>query len=51
MSVKRVGIFGTSGMAREAGVPVLVDPKGEDFRRYRGATVLTPNDVCSGVRL
>jgi D-beta-D-heptose 7-phosphate kinase/D-beta-D-heptose 1-phosphate adenosyltransferase len=30
-------------LAREAGVPVLVDPKGEDFARYRGATMLTPN--------
>lgn len=30
-------------MAREAGVPVLVDPKGNDFSRYRGATMLTPN--------
>ncbi|PLW70816.1 bifunctional D-glycero-beta-D-manno-heptose-7-phosphate kinase/D-glycero-beta-D-manno-heptose 1-phosphate adenylyltransferase HldE [Pseudohalioglobus lutimaris] len=29
--------------AREAGVPVLVDPKGTDFARYRGATLLTPN--------
>lgn len=29
--------------AREAGVPVLVDPKGRDFQRYRGATLLTPN--------
>lgn len=29
--------------AREAGVPVLVDPKGRDFARYRGASVLTPN--------
>ncbi len=28
---------------REAGVPVLVDPKGNDFSRYRGATLLTPN--------
>lgn len=26
-----------------AGVPVLVDPKGVDFARYRGATLLTPN--------
>jgi D-beta-D-heptose 7-phosphate kinase/D-beta-D-heptose 1-phosphate adenosyltransferase len=24
-------------------VPVLVDPKGTDFARYRGATLLTPN--------
>ncbi|MBL8250958.1 MAG: bifunctional D-glycero-beta-D-manno-heptose-7-phosphate kinase/D-glycero-beta-D-manno-heptose 1-phosphate adenylyltransferase HldE [Candidatus Competibacter sp.] len=29
--------------ARAAGRPVLVDPKGRDFGRYRGATVLTPN--------
>ena len=29
--------------AREQGIPVLVDPKGSDFRRYRGATLLTPN--------
>jgi D-beta-D-heptose 7-phosphate kinase/D-beta-D-heptose 1-phosphate adenosyltransferase len=28
---------------RDAGIPVLVDPKGTDFERYRGATVLTPN--------
>jgi D-beta-D-heptose 7-phosphate kinase/D-beta-D-heptose 1-phosphate adenosyltransferase len=28
---------------REAAVPVLVDPKGTDFSRYRGANVLTPN--------
>ncbi len=27
----------------EAGRPVLVDPKGNDFGRYRGATVITPN--------
>ncbi|MEI2684027.1 bifunctional D-glycero-beta-D-manno-heptose-7-phosphate kinase/D-glycero-beta-D-manno-heptose 1-phosphate adenylyltransferase HldE [Erwinia aphidicola] len=30
-------------LAREAGVPVLVDPKGTDFSRYHGATLLTPN--------
>jgi D-beta-D-heptose 7-phosphate kinase / D-beta-D-heptose 1-phosphate adenosyltransferase len=29
--------------ARAAKVPVLVDPKGTDFARYRGATLLTPN--------
>jgi len=28
---------------REAGVPVFVDPKGAEFARYRGATLLTPN--------
>lgn len=30
-------------LARAAGKPVLVDPKGEDYRRYAGATLLTPN--------
>lgn len=29
--------------ARQAGVPVLVDPKGTDFSRYKGATLITPN--------
>ncbi|MFT8212235.1 MAG: bifunctional D-glycero-beta-D-manno-heptose-7-phosphate kinase/D-glycero-beta-D-manno-heptose 1-phosphate adenylyltransferase HldE [Symbiopectobacterium sp.] len=29
--------------ANAAGVPVLIDPKGTDFARYRGATLLTPN--------
>jgi len=28
---------------RQAGVPVLVDPKGADFSKYRGATLITPN--------
>ncbi|APX76519.1 Bifunctional protein hldE [Achromobacter insolitus] len=30
-------------LARSAGVPVLVDPKGHDYTRYRGATLVTPN--------
>ena len=30
-------------LCRESGVPVLVDPKGRDFEKYRGATLLTPN--------
>ena len=29
--------------ARAANKPVLIDPKGEDYARYRGATVITPN--------
>jgi rfaE bifunctional protein kinase chain/domain len=29
--------------ARASGKPVLVDPKGSDYQRYAGATVLTPN--------
>jgi len=28
---------------RAAGVPVLVDPKGHDYARYQGATIITPN--------
>ncbi|MEO8343645.1 MAG: D-glycero-beta-D-manno-heptose-7-phosphate kinase [Gallionella sp.] len=30
-------------LTRAAGKPVLVDPKGDDYARYRGATLLTPN--------
>ncbi len=30
-------------LARAAGKPVLVDPKGNDYERYRGASVITPN--------
>lgn len=29
--------------ARARGLPVVIDPKGLDFSRYRGATVLKPN--------
>ena len=29
--------------ARAAGKPVLVDPKGSDYSRYRGASMITPN--------
>ncbi len=29
--------------ARLAGKRILVDPKGDDFSRYRGASILTPN--------
>ena len=30
-------------LTRAAGKPVFVDPKGRDYRRYAGATVITPN--------
>lgn len=30
-------------LCRERGVPTVVDPKGDDFSRYRKATVITPN--------
>ena len=29
--------------ARAKQIPVLIDPKGNDFDRYRGATLITPN--------
>lgn len=29
--------------ARKLGIPVLVDPKGDDYTRYHGATLVTPN--------
>lgn len=31
------------GLARRHGLPVVVDPKGRDYRKYAGATVVTPN--------
>src|SRR5690606_31132672 len=30
-------------VCKDAGVPVLVDPKGHDYSRYTGATIITPN--------
>ncbi len=33
------------GLARAAGKPTLVDPKGRDYSRYAGATVITPNQA------
>lgn len=29
--------------ARNLGIQTLIDPKGDDFEKYRGATVITPN--------
>jgi len=34
---------GIISAAQRHGRPVVVDPKGWDYRRYRGATVITPN--------
>ena len=40
-------------VCREAGIPVLVDPKGTNFNKYRGASLITPNqsefEVVAGV--
>lgn len=30
-------------LAKKSGAKVLIDPKGSDFEKYRGATLLTPN--------
>lgn len=30
-------------IARDRGIPVIVDPKGADYGRYQGATLVTPN--------
>lgn len=30
-------------LARAARLPVLIDPKGDDYSRYAGATIVTPN--------
>ena len=32
-------------LCRKAGVPALVDPKGTDFGKYRGASLITPNQT------
>ncbi|HIJ81307.1 MAG TPA: D-glycero-beta-D-manno-heptose-7-phosphate kinase [Desulfuromonadales bacterium] len=48
-------IAATVTSAAAANVPVLVDPKGTDFRRYAGATLLTPNrkeaEAASGIAI
>jgi D-beta-D-heptose 7-phosphate kinase/D-beta-D-heptose 1-phosphate adenosyltransferase len=40
---------------RTLGIPVVVDPKGNDYAKYRGATLLTPNrkeaEIASGVAI
>jgi len=42
-------------LAHSGGIPVLVDPKGTDYGRYHGATILTPNrkeaEAASGVAI
>lgn len=42
-------------VAAQHRIPVLVDPKGTDYRKYRGATCLTPNrkeaEAASGITI
>ena len=44
---ERLG-HGLIRMARQAGKPVVVDPKGVDATRYRGATLVKPNLAEAG---
>lgn len=49
-------VASTIAAARRAGVPVIVDPlRGADYRRYRGATTLTPNrleaEIATGCKI
>lgn len=41
--------------ARAAGIPVIVDPKGRDYTRYRGVSLITPNraeaELATGIAL
>jgi D-beta-D-heptose 7-phosphate kinase/D-beta-D-heptose 1-phosphate adenosyltransferase len=41
--LSRGGLAQLIGAARKKGRPVIVDPKGSDYGRYTGATVITPN--------
>lgn len=46
---------GVIALAKKAGKMVLVDPKGKDYSKYRGATLLTPNrkeaSEASGIKI
>ncbi len=42
-TLSRVVIAAVLARAKDAGIPVLVDPKGADYARYKGASVVTPN--------
>ena len=48
-------LAGITTAARRLGIPVVVDPKGSDYCRYRGATIITPNrkeaEQASGVAI
>lgn len=37
------------GYARSKAIPVLCDPKGSDYGKYRGATAITPNRREAGI--
>ena len=37
------GLPGLIAAARASNTPIMIDPKGTDFSRYKGATLITPN--------
>lgn len=43
------------GLAKKLGKPVLIDPKGRDYSKYRGTTLITPNlleaEVATGIKV
>lgn len=41
-------VTAVTAAARRAGVPVIVDPKGTDYAKYAGATVVKPNQLEAG---
>lgn len=43
----------TIQQARQLGLPVIVDPKGKDFNKYRGATLIKPNfqEACTAAKM
>jgi len=43
--------YGIIEFARNNNIPCLVDPKGEDYLKYKGATVVTPNEKELGESL
>jgi D-beta-D-heptose 7-phosphate kinase/D-beta-D-heptose 1-phosphate adenosyltransferase len=38
-------VKGLIARCHKANVPVLIDPKGDDFNKYRGASLITPNQT------
>lgn len=41
--LSRILVAATIDLARSLGIPVIADPKGLDFTKYRGTTILKPN--------
>ncbi len=47
--VTRELIADVTAMVRDLGTPVIVDPKGLDFSKYNGVTMITPNKKEAGI--